>query len=706
MNKKIKTLLSTLVVINISSNIAFAEIMTVSKPTVAESTTQYKGTALEIIKAQGTTVTSTIENFSGKFHSTGHKDNGSKGVTIGAAYLNPDKKFGYVYVENYDYDGRGVVKRYCDQAGTGTSWGGDPNRGSISDSNNRLYENAKSYFVSTSGPAYKSISSVTKEKLASGSYNIQTDDKGKTFVASTFYVRYTYDIDDGNVRAKKYESSNPILNDDFTSGPYVGMGDYFDETMDVVDNSNYKGIIQNNSKYLKSLSSLGISIPSGVIGLTIDDGFIPKNGSYRRATKKAVLEKRYEYRRYVESSTTTVTNPGGFEVVYPLKNVTTKTQSILPDVSPKVSISATTEYTNSLKTSIRRYLLNINISTKKQTNYYNSNLQTYVVRKEADRPTTEPTENNMDFWHSNATATLDIVDSSGTSRLYNVKPVYITTKQLYIYPSDIKPDYSGSRSLDNCTAVLTLNFKNNARYLARKELYSYRYQQNNSEKTYNQVISYISTKETGLQVTTNIENYQKSTDPREELTYKTQTSKTLSVQASAGISAVVAGDYANADVVVSVDPPNTLTVLEGASFTVNIDISTNGVPVGDDGSDTWISDFKIDEVLITSAQGDTVYKENDIYINPSSPVTVIKHQIKDLTAKPSHIGKATVKVNYSYTINRRTYTVEPVAGSGREDEDGNMEWDYEVVTHIDQTYQNGSGTNYFNIFSITGNTVS
>lgn len=706
-NRKLKTLIATLAITSLSSNIAFAEIMNLRNPTSSESTSPESSQKIDIVKSQTTQTTINISGFSGSLHDTGKPNNGSKGVTIGAAYLTPDKKFGYMYVNNYDYDGSGTVTAYSDAFASSASnmWGGSVNSGGGT-SNNRLYEKAKNYFVGSNSNAYKAIAGVTKEGLQNGAYNIQKADDGRTFVASTFYVRYTYDIADGNSRTNPYETSSPILSTSFTNGPYVAMGDYFDETLDVIADSSARGKIQTNSNYLKSLSSLGISIPSGVVGLTVDDGFVKVNGSYRRPTSRAVLEKRYEYRRYVENKTEVVDNPAEYEFVYGVTSNTTKSQTVLPDISPKVSVKSRTDYTDSSNSSIRGYAFDVTINTKDKDNTYQNPLDTYTIRKVSDRPSNEPREDQMDLWHSDLVATLDIVDPSGNSRLYSPKQIGSYSHTVYVPIEDIKPNTNGSKSLDDCTVKVKLEFKNNARFMVNKEVYNYRYDHNGTNATYNEIINYIDSKPTGLQLKTDIQNYQTSTDPREVLTYKTETSANRSVEASSGIFSITSGDYANATVTVGVNPPNALTVLEGGEFDVNININTNGVPIGNNGSDTWISDFKIDEVLVTSASGDTIYRETNIPISQTSS-TVIEKQIHALTAKPTHIGQATVKVTYSYIINKQTYRRVPIEDSGRLDSNGNMIWDYETIREpIIQMPQNGSAQNYFNIYSLSGNTVS
>lgn len=710
-NKKLKTLIATLVITSLSSNVAFAEIMNLRNPDIEENASPETSQKIDIVKSLKEDVEISIETFSKELYSTGRPDNGSKGVTIAAAYLTPNKTFGYMYVENYDYNGTGTVKIENNVSSSNSIFAGrSPTQGT--NPNNLMYDFAKSLFINKNLNAYTSIRDASEDGIKNGDYLIQEANDGRKFIASTFYVRYTYDIPNGDSnRTKLYEKPNPILPISFTNGPYLAMGDFFDETMDVVTNSSSRDtIINNQTKYLKPLKDiLGVSsIPSGIIGLTLNDGFVKENGSFRVPTKRAVLEKRYEYRRYVKNDVILVDNPAEYEFVYAIKNNTTKSQSVLPDISPKLSINSSTEYTDSSKGSISKYAFDVEIYTrnKEPGNTYTKDFQNYTIRKVSDRPSDEPREDQMDLWHSDLTATFDIIDSSGRSRLNSPKSIPAYDSTVYIYPDDIKPNDNGSKLLDDCTAKVTLNFRNNARFMAHKEVYAYRYTQQGEVKTYDEIISYIDKKETGLQLKTDIANYQTSTDPREELIYKTETSRTRTIEATAGILSIVAGDYANATVTVGVTPPNTLTVLEGGIFTANININTNGVPIGYNGSDTWITDFKIDELLITSASGDVIHKENNIIINPTT-LTTIDKQVSNLTAKPTHIGVASVKVTYSYTINKQTYRKVPIDEPGRVDSNGDMTWDYNLVKNpLEQLHQNGTADNTFNIYSLSGNTVS
>lgn len=701
-NKRLKTLITCLALVSLNSNLAFADMINIEKPSSPSAPNTSTGSKIDIIKAQTTTTTTEVSSFDGNLHSTGKPDNGSKGVTIGAAYLTPKNKFGYMYVDKYDYDGSGTVKTYID------SWGGNVNSGA-STSNNRLYENAKKYFVSAGGPARKAISDVSIDEYKKGAYNVQTSDSGRKFVASTMYVRYTYDIADGNVRNNKYETSNPILSSSYAGGPYIGMGDYFDETIDIITlgQAGKNKITSGGNKYFKSLSSLGINVPANSVpGLTIDDGFIKYGSSYQRPTKRAMLEKRFEYRRYIEEKTVTVDNPGGYEVVYPVTETTNKTQIVIPDISPKVSIKSKTEFTDNSKKEISRYVFDINIETKKTSKTYPESVKPYTVRKPSDIPANEPGETQMDFWHTDTAVYLDIIDSSGKSRLYNRKKITENDKTVYVLPSEIKPDASGSLSINGSTAKLIVEFKNNVRFMAEKDTYKYYYLQDGEKKTYSKVIEYIDKKPTGLQLKTEITNHWSSTDAREVLTYKTQTSQTHSVTASAGITAITDGDYVGVTMDVSVDPPNALTILEGGKFNVDMDINTNNVPIGTDGSDMWISDFKIEEVLVKSASDDVIYRDTNIPINPGTPTTIVKKQIQNLTAKPTHIGKATVTIKYSYVINTQRYRKEPIPGSGVQKPDGSMEWQYTTIKEpVEKTPQHGTAYDDFNIYSLSGTTV-
>lgn len=712
-NKKLKTLIATLMITSLSNNVAFAEIMNLRNPDTQENANPETSQKIDIVKDQITDTHVSFSRFSSQPFSTGNANNGSKGVTVSAAYLTPANEFGYIYIDKYDYGGRGTVVAAIDELNPDSMWGGDVNSGTLN-SNNRLYEHAKDYFVNSSGKIIKSIQDIEDTKI--DSYNIQTANDGRTFVAATFYVRYSYDfLDNHNLTGYKYLKSYPVLGNTsaYTGGPYIAMGDYFDDSIDVIDlgNTGRNDIASRYGKYFLPLSDLVSSNTNlNRLGLTYDYHPLKavNNNYVTTSTNKAMLEKRFEYRRYVETEEIVTDNPAGFEFVYGVTNSTIKNQTVIPDISPKLSITSNTEYTDNSRGSISRYAFDVTIHTrdKERGNTYENDFQPYTIRRISDKPDNEPKENQMDLWHSNLTATFDIVDPSGNSRLYSPKSIPTYGSTVYVYPDDIKPNDNGSKSLDDCTAKVTLNFKNNARFMSHKEVYSYHYNQNGEVKTYDDVIDYISEKPTGLQLRTDIENYQTSTDPREELIYKTETSRTRTVEATTGILSITAGDYAHATVTVGVTPPNALTVLEGGEFDVNININTNGVPIGNNGTDTWISDFRIDELLITSASGDVIYRENNISINPTTATTINK-QVNHLTAKPTHIGKAIVKVTYSYIINKQTYRRVPIEESGRLDSNGDMIWDYTTIREpLEQVPQSGSAQNNFKIYSLSGNTVS
>lgn len=119
-NKTLKTLIALTTVISLSSNLVFAEITNIKNPGTPTSNgaTIDKNNKIDIVKDQikqtVTTTTTTVSAFNGNLYSKGNAANGNKGVTFAAAYLTPENKFGYAYVENYDYDGSGTAKTLYD----------------------------------------------------------------------------------------------------------------------------------------------------------------------------------------------------------------------------------------------------------------------------------------------------------------------------------------------------------------------------------------------------------------------------------------------------------------------------------------------------------------------------------------------------------------------------------------------------------------
>lgn len=96
------------------------------------------------------------------------------------------------------------------------------------------------------------------------------------------------------------------------------MGDYFDSNIDVVNLEEAKETIKNNpGMYFKSLSSLGTIIQvNDVLSLTKDKDYNRSHPQEFNETNKAMLEKRFEYRRYISSTEkNSFTN---YEIVYPV----------------------------------------------------------------------------------------------------------------------------------------------------------------------------------------------------------------------------------------------------------------------------------------------------------------------------------------------------------------------------------------------------
>lgn len=247
-----------------------------------------------------------------------------RGIPISAAYLTPGKHFGYMYIDKHDYKDNGIVKTYIDELNTDSKWSYNTEE-YISSASNALYSKAKKYFTEKDSPIQKSILNLNTNTLNKGLYNIQKSDDGREFVASTLYLRYIYDVDDSDIRENIYESSSPILNNSYINGPYIGIGDCFDTNIDTIKlGKKGKELIQSNKEmYFTSLSSLGIIVPiNDVIGLTKDKDYNRSHSQEYNENNKAMLEKRFEYRRYISNSQEKdFTN---FEIVYPVTITTLK----------------------------------------------------------------------------------------------------------------------------------------------------------------------------------------------------------------------------------------------------------------------------------------------------------------------------------------------------------------------------------------------
>lgn len=270
-------------------------------------------TKIEIIKEQSTERNSISKNLKVQYT--------EKGMPIAAAYLTPGKNFGYMYIENHNYKDQGTITYYKDELNKENPWGYQIEN-TISSSSNILYNQAKSYFIEDNSPIRKSILALNDETLNKGLYNIQKSDDGRYFVSSTLYLRYIYDVDDSDYRENPYESSSPILDNSYINGPYIGMGDYFDSNIDVITLKNEgKELIKNNKDiYFTSLSSLGTIVQvNDVIGLTKDKDYNKSHSQEYNETNKSMLEKRFEYRRYVSGSENKEFE--NYELIFPVTHV-------------------------------------------------------------------------------------------------------------------------------------------------------------------------------------------------------------------------------------------------------------------------------------------------------------------------------------------------------------------------------------------------
>lgn len=292
----------------LKKNLCYLTLLTLSSsalfPLASENKTQIN---IEIIKENLKEIDSRLSSVT--------IQNTKRGFPIASAYLTPGKNFGYMYIENHNYNDSGNLKTYMDELNKDNPWGGVEEDTPLA--SNNLYNQAKGYFLEENSPIKKSILNLNEKTLEKGLYNIQKSDDGREFVSSSLYLRYIYDVDDSDFRYNKYEKSSPILDNNYINGPYFAMGDYIDSNIDVINLKEAKETIKNNpDMYFKSLSSLGTIIQvNDVLSLTKDKDYNKSHSQEFNETNKAMFEKRFEYRRYISSERNSFTN---YEIVYPV----------------------------------------------------------------------------------------------------------------------------------------------------------------------------------------------------------------------------------------------------------------------------------------------------------------------------------------------------------------------------------------------------
>lgn len=633
--------------------------------------------------------------------SVGNPNEGSRGVSSALGYLTPTGEFGFMglsvfYVEKNGMWSYGKMHTYVDDLGVykNGTYSTDTYYEAV---NQKLYARAKDSFLQASqsgGVLRNSLDSITAADIIAGSKNgkkilIQETNAGEKFVALTMYLRWMYDTNNGitSVDSIKF---NPVLNTSYSQGPYIGTGDFFTDYR-LVD----KGTANANpgGKYIKRLVDVAKSEYGGGAYLNADlkvntDGQWQGNG-------RALWEKKFEYRRYIKSGDAT-SEADRYEVVYPVTKKYVKNNDTKAPTGLKASIKSSTTYTDSSKTEVDKYIFDISINPLETSKKY-TRTEPYVQyladsNSKDESIGVEPGEDSADAWHNIITRELVIVSAEGEEVYRKAISSNNTTVEISgkVFPS-----------LDNATAYLEVTYTTNVRYMKSKETYKtlFTYKGTDYDNP-TSVIGVIENQKGFIAGSkTTLTNYYTKSNPRIIKTYITDTSDSQTLTLSDRVDGPYTPDPVKPNLELNINPPNALTKLEGGKFDINMEMDTNGIPIGNNGTDYWISDFKIDTLIVTSESGEVIYEHDskiDGFTNSNKVIS-----IRDVTANPTHIGKATVTATYSYNFNKQEWeSPAPI-----QKPDGSVVYPDKIKGDIVTTPHYGTVTANFNIYSLTGVTV-
>ena len=722
MNKKIVTIMLTLTLCTtLMPTTVEAKLFNITSPGKETTTNTTDKTGVNIIKHLGIKIDSAAGNVTsvGESGVSGDSTQGSNGMSVAFAYLTPQKQFGLITRNDLNISsGNGTNKSVSDPLGV---W--SKAKTQTSDIK-KFYDNAVSDFTNNAS-IKSSVNSVTKEDIASNKVLTQVSDANNEFVATTLYVRWFYDVMSGRTSTDQmYMRQLPVL--EFysgSSGPYVGWGDYFSSTMRVIpgkiySESNYqenvtrrKKISNNASKYLRGLNAITGKTYSGTY-LTSDPYYGGKTSvqSYN-SNNKALFEKSFEYRRYFNRGSSGNNGNSGddyYEIVYPVTSYTTVTNKSEATKGLEASVKSNTVFTDDTKTQVEKYEFKVDIkpfeavtkgvesleSPKEYTILHDKNSSTIP-----SSPSTEPSESKADVWHEIISKKLFIKKKDGTV----VKEVDLknNNETVTIYPKDVNYE-----NLGGCVVSIEIKYKTLSRYMQQKEVYTYSYNWDNgagkvTNYNYSTLQQELNKKGSSLiqGALTQIQEYNNKLEPQSKYVYVTAglDDKPQTKTASDVIVGPEGADPVSLDLTVNVNPPNALTVLEGGMFDINLSFDPKEVSIGKQTEETrvWFEDLKITPIVVKAQNGDIIYKN-------TTPITDITNDklntsIMGVTAKPSHIGKATVTVYYTYTLVEEVYNRDD-----KVDEFGNVTEGEEYLVRTDRTECKGSAKGYFNIYSLTG----
>ena len=724
MNKK---LLSIILLGVLSINTASAELVNAPLPNANDKTSENLS-AVNIIE----NLTNAVDLSTYKYGGT--LKEGVNSMVVAYAYLTPQRDFGYIYTKDFDASNTsGTTVSARDDFGKSWNMSNYP-ESSYPQAQDRLLKIATNYISNSS--FFTDRLAQVNDKNYKDMYLQYDSTRKQYFVASTLYVRWLYDVgctgightDDSHTGMFK---KVPVLTD--TGGPYIATGERMDTDPDVFTNPSQVSTIRNNksTRVTTFKNALGGPVPNYP---HLNNTEYNCWGDVISGTGRAFFEKRYEVRRYINDNVS-----DSFEVVIPKKTTTVSTQTAIPKVAPSVSVTSNV-HLNSTSTAVDKYTFDIKISSKSPAKNYSSAVsETYSqpINKDGSlgtnpAATKEPSDTQMDIWHHNLVPVFEILDADGNVvTLYDKSGNKLSPKTISAGNTTITiPQSSIDISLNNHTARVTLKYSSSIRYLSYKKTLELSYSSNTNsalkDKTYSQIINYIDST-TGNNnnknpIKTEISNGYTAVNPRIERVFKTSTKDNLSTQASDSISAYIPEeDNTPPTVKLEVTPPNTLTILEGASFDIELDASIKGkdpnltvtgpgdykidkitdIPQGEVGEHRWVDNFKIDKVEIIAQNGDEIpYNQNQVSIDTSNPNKFI-FKINGMTANPQHIGIANVKIYYSYDLNHRTWQTVP---STTLKDDGTPEY-WNLYTNTTTTPQKGDINKNFKIYSLSGNTM-
>ena len=786
-------ILSLFLIGMLSVNSTFAEVISLKSGLGYEYDDSQKGYSniedkLIVAKKLGKKL-STIDDIANR----GDSDAGSYGYSLATGYLTPDKKFGFISIDdNWNRAGAGnVVISYDDlniltrQLGTtiGTRvWSDYAHR--------TVYSTTKNAFVgntSSSSEIYKNLDSVSDVSDTSQyfiQYGDYKDSSGKIhkqtpFVASTMYARWHYDTDSSkvgwgtewearNTNANNfgYYWANPILGNKGGNGPYIAINDYIDSELDLGKTPYERYIVQNslNNDIKTAMVYPLCNIVSGVNSkrvpyLTYDAAYSGTSGS-GASTNNAVLEKRFELRKYIIDDV----NADKYEVVYGYEKFEAVNQTSIPNKQPDVSVSVTPQSSEASGKTLK-YTLSTKIIGADKTYKLSSDKDvTYEIFDDASKNTqgvlneknNEPKETEMDMWQTSPTGgaltgKLKITNSDGREiKVKDTSGNYIDSipvgKQTQTIISDV--------DLSDCEVTLTVDYTLKSRYMYEKTTFTdlYKNDKNNANegmKSYSTIMNYVQNlKGYDYVYTSNVNKFHSDTK-RVVYKYKTVEIPGLSVEAKNYIFATSAENsnlLKRPVLTIETDPKNITSQLEGGIFNVTTEIKGLSPNISDEMASKPESNPTNKQTYVITNRDDIPDKEKEITPDSTYKFTewhdnieILELKIKapngtywfdstngvdkitpnvltqvhfiinnnNLSANPAQVGQGEVTVVYKYTYNYRTETEVVENTELILDAEGNLvPKDYTVTYETHSITQTETQTKYFNIYSISGNTVN